>query len=100
VGECNAFILQPHQSIPLIIKLPDITEDELMSMSLVAFAPQRRGCTSWDGHHDRLGMQVSAFNTSPSPVLAKLWTTVVKPVIDSLKLQVCLGNTSLRVMLV
>jgi hypothetical protein len=93
-GECHALILQPNKNGLLTLRLSGITPDELATMSIAASVPQKRGCTLGDVHDDRRGMKVSVPKMYPKPVLAKLWTTVVKPIIECLRLQVCRGNAS------
>jgi hypothetical protein len=88
-GECYSLILRLDEQIPLIIKFSNITPDELTTMSLIASAAQMRGSVPPDSaHDDRIGMKISSSGIYSNPALAKLWTVVVKPVIDCLQLQV------------
>jgi tetratricopeptide (TPR) repeat protein len=90
--ECHAMIIRPNEHTPVIMKLRDITPNDLKAISITgASATRLRGANAYNVHQDRMGFR---FHTSSSfsrvlPVLMKLWTKVVKPIITSLQLQVC-----------
>jgi tetratricopeptide (TPR) repeat protein len=96
-GECHALILQPDNHEPVTLELSDVAPNELMAISVVVSAAQRRG-SAWDGvYGDERGMKAFPFqrslhSTRSDPVLGKLWTTVVKPVFDYLQFQVCIAD--------
>jgi hypothetical protein len=99
-GKCHVLILRPHDPFPLTAELSDIKPHELTEMSIVAHPARMRGSTHNSTQDDRMGMRAVVYETSSklrsNPVLGKLWTTVVKPVIiDHLQLQVSATNASL-----
>jgi hypothetical protein len=92
-GECHGLILQPDDRELVTLELSNITSSELTAMVIAVSASQRRGVTPDNVCDEFRGMKVSSHQTSlhqtsSDPILEKLWTTVVKPVIDCLNLQV------------
>jgi tetratricopeptide (TPR) repeat protein len=89
-GECHALILQLNEQIPHTLKLADITPGEVRNMSIINSVAQMRGSASMDDTQDyRIGMNVSSSKISSNTVLDKLWTAVVKPIIEYLQFKVC-----------
>jgi tetratricopeptide (TPR) repeat protein len=93
-GECHALILQSNNQKLVTLKLSDIAPNELITMSIAESAAQRRGSTPENVFDDYRAMKAAACLTRSEPVLAKLWTAVVKPIIDHLQLQVCTPRSS------
>jgi tetratricopeptide (TPR) repeat protein len=96
-GECHALILKSTNQEPVTLKLSDVTPNELTAISIVVSAAQRRGSARDDNHGHERGMKSSPFqrrldSTRSDPILEKLWMTVVKPIFDYLKLQVCAAD--------
>jgi tetratricopeptide (TPR) repeat protein len=94
-GECHALILRPGDQEPVTLKLSHIAPSELITMSAVVSVAQKRGSAPDGIHDDDRGMKASrapcqtiSDKTRSDPVLAKLWKTIVKPVIDQLQFQV------------
>jgi hypothetical protein len=103
-AECHALILSSENQEPVTLKLSDITPNELAALSIVAVAAQRRGAAPDDTHDNCRGMKASPYNrilcqTRSDAVLETLWTTVVKPIIDHLRIQVCTIHVILRIIL-
>jgi tetratricopeptide (TPR) repeat protein len=97
-GECHALILRPHKPEPVILRLSSITPDELTTMSLLESSALWRGSSPHVGVHDRrIGMRVPSRSQSDQ-VLGKLWTTVVKPVLDLIQITVCTIDASISTM--
>jgi tetratricopeptide (TPR) repeat protein len=96
-GECHALILQPNNQELVTLELSGVASNDLTAMSGVVSAAQKRG-SAWEGaHDDERGLKASPFRTSlddtrPHRVLGKLWTAVVKPIIDCLHFQVCAAD--------
>jgi hypothetical protein len=91
-AECHALIVRPNEQAPTVLKLRDITLEELTIMSIATSSTRMRGSAP-DGAPDaRLGMEVSSLSCPTSlgysRALKKLWISVVKPIIDLLQLQV------------
>jgi hypothetical protein len=91
-GECHALILQPKNEELITLELPDISPNELTTMSIVTSVAQMRAASPDDDHSCRMGMKAKVFESSSTlcshRVLERLWTAVVKSVIAGLGLQV------------
>jgi tetratricopeptide (TPR) repeat protein len=91
--ECHVLIPRPNDQAPITLVLQDVTPKELATMSIAVSAAQMRGSTLDGEQKSRLGMGVALRSSTSSfdynRYLRKLWTAVVKPVIDCLQLQVC-----------
>jgi hypothetical protein len=84
---CHALLI--HKGSIAHISLPDINDHELKSMTLAVDLPELRGSDVPD--NQRLGIRVSRRTTKTRfhRVLARLWKTVVEPIISYLRLNVC-----------
>jgi hypothetical protein len=92
-GEYHALILSADNSESATLKLSDIGPEDLTAMSFEAVAARRRGAAPDDVHDDCREMKVSSYKTilhqtRSDIVLGRLWTAVVKPIIDHLGIQV------------
>jgi tetratricopeptide (TPR) repeat protein len=93
-GECHALTLRPKHQEPLTLKLSNIAPDELATMSIEGSAAQRKSYIPDAMNNRYRGMkgspyQMSSHRTRQDPILERLWTTVVKPIFNQLRLQVC-----------
>jgi hypothetical protein len=86
-GEHHALILKSNKKRLTSFKLHDITASQLQELSAATRGTSSRGATTDDNKADRLAMRKT--RVCAVDVLGRLWTTVVKPILDHLQLKVC-----------
>jgi tetratricopeptide (TPR) repeat protein len=86
--ECHALVLVSPQEPLVDVALPGVDARTLQELTLSGWAPQKRGAEDDDADEQRLGMKTSKRPSHAHAVLAKLWRTVVKPVLSRLSLVV------------
>jgi tetratricopeptide (TPR) repeat protein len=88
---CHVLVITSADNSLIDIPIPDVNQHTLADLTFVGLTSGQRGPTSYQ--YDR-GMRVSKGMSSPHARLAKLWRTVVRPVIAHLGLSVSTPTTS------
>jgi hypothetical protein len=85
--KCHALLFASGERTPSYVPLPDATSPSLRDLTFESLAVQRRGAPTPAEGAER-GLKVAKGMSAPHVRLAKLWRTIVKPILERLSLAV------------